>query len=88
MSIKGLLECEISDGLFPEEKAIMFHSAQAERIELFAPVNLVRDGRLEVSVIESDEQKGLMLVRLPASPVTGSAIALVNRSQVKLLISA
>ncbi|CAN5192126.1 hypothetical protein BH10CYA1_BH10CYA1_64930 [soil metagenome] len=88
MSNKGLLECEVSDGLFPEERAISFQNAQAEHVELFAPLRLVNDGRLEVSIVENDVSKGLMLIRLPSSPVNSSSIVLVAGNQVKLLVSA
>jgi hypothetical protein len=61
--MKGLLACEISDGMFPTEKLVSFTTASGEQIKLFAPEGLIKDGRLEVSIIQ--QQDMLALVRLP-----------------------
>jgi hypothetical protein len=85
---KGLLQCEISDGLFPNENTVSFKTANNERIELYVPSTLVQGGKLAVSVLDQDSNLGISLIRLPASPTNNTPVVTVPSGLVSTAVAA
>jgi len=86
MVTKVLLDCRVTPGMFPDERAISFKTAEGDKVELFAPTALVKQEALEVTLL--DEQQNLALIRLPIIPTTGTAVVVVNKEQIKKPVSA
>lgn len=82
----GWLQCEIASGLFPQERAVSFHTAKGERVELFCPNEFTRENSIQVEIL--DEQQSLCLVRLPADPLNAPRVVLVERDQVRSPLAA
>lgn len=76
-----LLQCTISDGLFPEERCASFPNANGETVDIFVPSNLLQDGCLEVALLEEGE--GLALIRLPVYSATVTPCVVVKSNQIR-----
>jgi hypothetical protein len=86
VEMKGLLTCDISDGMFPTEKLVSFTTYSGEQVQLFAPEGLIRDGKLEVSIIQ--QQDTLALVRLPVGSTNSPLTVVVSADKLKSMVAA
>ena len=84
--MKSLLACDISDGMFPTERLVSFTTYSGEQIQLFAPEGLIKDGRLEVSIIEQKDM--LALVRLPSGSTNSPPTVVVSADKLKNMVAA
>jgi hypothetical protein len=84
--MKGLLECQISKGMFPSERLVSFQDSKGEQIQLFAPIGLIKDGRLEVKILE--RAGDLTLVLLSASSANDEIGAVVPTGKVEATVGA
>jgi hypothetical protein len=83
---KGLLNCNVSSGLFPQERAVSFKTAQGENVELFCPLTVLNGTNLIVTILEYSEDK--VLVELPVESLNAGSVVLVNCDQVKQMVAA
>ncbi len=75
---------EVSDGMFPGEKAVSFQGAGG-LVSMFLPADKVRHeqqtgrGAIKVEVLEMDDNYGL--VGLPVQAAEGASVAKVKRAE-------
>jgi hypothetical protein len=87
MNSKALLICNVSEGMFPDERTVTFQASDGCRVELFVTKQRITpDNKLEVTILE--EKNGLSLIRLPAEPLNESAVLTVRSNMIKKLITA
>ena len=86
MNSNALLVCDVSAGLFPEERTVLFYTSSDYRVELFVTKERISDNKLEITILE--ESNGLSLISLPAEPLNESSLLTVRSNIVKRLISA
>jgi len=79
----GFLKCDVSSGLFPEERSVTFSSADGERVELFCSKDFLKGDNLEVEILDKKDTR--CLVRLPADPLTASRDVVVNLEDIRVL---
>ena len=55
MNSKALLICDISEGLFPEERAVGFQASDGNNVEVFVCKYRVIDGKLDVTILDEKD---------------------------------
>jgi hypothetical protein len=86
MNLEALLICNVSEGLFPEERAVSFHTSDGSKVELFVTERRITEDKLEVTIL--DEKNDLVLIKLPAEPLNDSSVVTVRNEIIKRLIAA
>ena len=86
MNSKALLICDISEGLFPEERAVSFQTSDGSNVEVFVCKHRVIDDKLDVTIL--DEKNGLVLIELPSVPLNNSSVLTVRNEIVKRVVVA
>jgi len=86
MDANALLICDVSEGMFPEERSVSFQASDGCKIELFVTDRRIRDNKLEIRILE--EKNGLSLIELPAEPLNESAVLTVRSDIIRKPITA
>jgi hypothetical protein len=84
---KALLKCEISKGMFSNERAVKVLDFSGEVIEMFAWDRSLRDDRLEVRVLGRNDA-GAVWVDLPSMPFNSGTVIVVNSDDLAALDAA
>jgi len=80
---EGWLKCDISDGMFSNEKAIKCNSATSDIFSFFVHHSLVDEKRTAVRVSIIDCQGKYCTIYLPVEPVEGiSRTVLVSQEDI------
>jgi len=74
---KALLKCDISDGMFPEERAVQVKDFAGNIVDMFASARLVKGSAISVTVLGRNET-GATWISLPTTPLNSGAVIVVN----------
>lgn len=77
---KGWLKCQISKGMFPNERAVHFDDAYGKTIDMFCQIYFLEGDKMNVDILDKDQS--LVVVRLPAEPFNSGHIVAVHNSLV------
>jgi hypothetical protein len=77
MREKALLKCDVSEGMFPDERAVNFVDFGGEVIDMFAPDRLIRGDRLLVTILGRDNE-GASWISLPSEPFNSGTVVVVK----------
>lgn len=87
--IRVYLMCEISDGMFPDEYAVVIDTEE-KQLSMFLPKDIVtlkknseECGEIEVKLI--DENANFALISLPRAPIEGSKTVKVSKTCLRYL---
>ena len=83
-SEKALLKCDVSIGMFPEERAVKVFDFRGDIVEMFAPERSILDNRLLVTVLGRDDD-GAAWVTLPAMPFNFGTVIVVRTDDLAAL---
>ena len=81
MRSTALLICNVSEGMFPEERSVSFQASDGCQVELFVTERRIIDNKLEITILE--EKNGRSLIELPAEPLNESAVLTVRNDIIK-----
>jgi hypothetical protein len=81
---KALLKCEISKGMFDDERAVKVSDYSGEVIEMFAWETFLKDNRLVVRVL-GENAAGAVWVTVPATPFNSGPDIVVRKDDLVAL---
>lgn len=80
----ALLECEIKEGLFPDEVTVIIDTKEAGHVSFFCPSEFIESSRVGVTILERSGSS--VLVRIPAESGVGSVFVVdADRLKEKLI---
>jgi len=65
----------VVEGQFSNEHAVGLTDWLGEKTSAFFPVKAIKDGKLEVTILDEDKNRGLFLVRVPGVFLEGKMMA-------------
>jgi hypothetical protein len=77
MSDSWLLNCNIENGLFPDESTVVIETQNAGDVSFFCPNDFIKDRKVQVAVLEQSAEDAL--IKLPAESALGSVFVVSKR---------
>ena len=81
---QALLKCAISEGMFPEERAVKIVDFGGDAVEMFASSGAVKGNKIQVTVLKRNDQ-GAAWVSLPGTPFNSGSVIVVKSSDLAAL---
>jgi len=79
------LNCEVSEGMFPSERLVIFETVHDKHVELYVSESRLVQNKFAVDLIRINERANQAMISLPSAPINTSSYVTVRLDQLSEL---